>query len=374
MILMGALLCPVFASAQTPAAAASTSATLFRGTVKSVNGSTLTLTTDAGQTVSLSLSPAVRVQQLAAGSTDLKTAQPSTVSEIAVGDRVLVSARGGEGASPAAARVILMKGADIAKRNAASQADWRKRGTGGIVRAVDTAAGTVSIAAGSRTEVVNTSKATVVRRYAAGSVKFEDAKPSALAEIHAGDQLRVRGERPADGQTMQAEEIVFGSFRNLAGTVASADAATGVVTLKDTASKQNVTVTVTPASDLRALPAAVAAGLAKHSAGGASASAPARTSAGAQASNESGAEGGAGRGAGGDLSQMMDRLPKAQIADLKPGAALMIVASAATDAADAPLTAIVVLSGVEPLLAQGGQAITLSPWNLGGGDAGGATP
>jgi len=29
-------------------------------------------------------------------------------------------------------------------------------------------------------------------------VKFEDAKPSTLQEIHPGDQLRARGDRSAD--------------------------------------------------------------------------------------------------------------------------------------------------------------------------------
>src|SRR5580698_8729519 len=75
----------VQASASAPAAAGRQ-----LGTVKAVAGNTLTLTTDAGQEVVVSVADGVRVLQLAPGSTDLKTAQTITLADIATGDRVLV--------------------------------------------------------------------------------------------------------------------------------------------------------------------------------------------------------------------------------------------------------------------------------------------
>ena len=80
-----------------------------------------------------------------------------------------------------------------------------------------------------------------------------------------------------------------------------------------------------------------------------------------------GRQGGGGRTAGGDLSQLVSRLPNKTIADLKVGDAVMIVASQ-PDANSATVTAVTLLSGVEPILAAtpGAPSMTLSPWNIGG--------
>ena len=72
-----------------------------------------------------------------------------------------------------------------------------------------------------------------------------------------------------------------------------------------------------------------------------------------------------------DLSQMLSRLPAETLAGLKTGEAVMIVASASQPG---KATAVTLLAGVEPILAAqpAGQAMTLSPWSIGGGgDAGG---
>jgi hypothetical protein len=75
-----------------------------------------------------------------------------------------------------------------------------------------------------------------------------------------------------------------------------------------------------------------------------------------------------------DLSQMLSRLPTQKIDELKTGEAVMIVASRAAPSSTT-VTAVTLLSGVEPILAASptGDAMTLSPWNMGGGgaDAGG---
>jgi hypothetical protein len=73
-----------------------------------------------------------------------------------------------------------------------------------------------------------------------------------------------------------------------------------------------------------------------------------------------------------DLSQMISRLPNQTINDLKAGEAVMIVASR-TGASSTNVTAITLLTGVEPILAAspGGEAMTLSPWSVGGAPEGG---
>lgn len=342
------------------------------GTVKAVSGSSLTLATDGGSQVSVSVAGGARILQLAPGSTDLKSAQQITLGDISVGDRVLVTGKTADDGSFEAARVILMKSSDIAQKNAAEKADWQKRGSGGIVDAVNGSA--ITISSGRRKIQVETTSSTRFRRYGADSVKFEDAKPGTLDQIKPGDQLRVRGNKSEDGSTIQAEDIVSGSFKNLAGTLASVNASAGTVTLKDLATKKNMTVAVTSNSDLRKLPPEMAARFAARAKaggreGGAAAAppaAPARPAAGGE-----GAMGPGARSAGGDLSQMLSRLPTDSLSDMKVGDAVMIVASEPTPGSE-KVTAVTMLSGVEPILAatpKGGAAMTLSPWNMGGGGA-----
>jgi hypothetical protein len=341
------------------------------GTVTAVAGNSLTLKTDAGQQVVISVPDGTRILQVAPGSTDLKSAQTIALTNIAVGDRVLVNGKAGDDAAAfAASRVILMKSTDIAQKHEMEQADWQKRGTGGIVKAVNAGSGSLTVSVGAKEVAINTSGTTQFRRYAGDSVKFEDAKPGTLAQIQTGDQLRVRGAKSDDGSSIQAEEIVSGSFKNLAGTIATIDAATGTITLKDLATKKTVTVMITANSNVRTLPPEAAARFAARAKGGAAGAGGAAPPQGAgQGSAPDGARpGGAGRSAGGDLSQMVSRLPNKTIADLKVGDAVMIVASQ-PDPGNSKVTAVTLLSGVEPILAatpSGGPAITLSPWNLGG--------
>jgi hypothetical protein len=377
----GSSLWGTVAIAQTPAPAPAAARQL--GTVKAISGNSLTLATDSGQQVTVSVGDAVRILQLAPGSTDLKSAQTITMSDIAVGDRVLVTGKAGDdAASFTASRVILMKSGDIAQKHQDEQADWQKRGTGGLVSAVD--GSTLTVSAGAKKIQVVTSSSTKFRRYAGDSVKFEDAKPGTLSQIQVGDQLRVRGAKSDDGSSIQAEEVVSGSFKNLAGVIATIDAANGTLTLKDLATKKTMTVKVTANSDMRKLPPQAAAMFAARARGGAAApggaaGAPATTQGGqpggAQGGGQQAGAGGMGRPGGGmgragmDLSQMLSRLPSETIADLKVGDAVMIVASQA-EPTSPTVTAVTLLTGVEPILAatpSGTPAMTLSPWSVGSG-------
>ena len=63
--------------------------------------------------------------------------------------------------------------------------------------------------------------------------------------------------------------MVSGSFKNLAGLIASIDAANGTLTLKDLATKKTVTVTITANSNVRTLPPQAATMFAARAKGGA---------------------------------------------------------------------------------------------------------
>ncbi|MFZ1134909.1 MAG: DUF5666 domain-containing protein, partial [Candidatus Korobacteraceae bacterium] len=256
MMLMIALAAGAMAQTapQTPAAQAKAV-----GQIKSISGDTLTLTTDDGKNVSVSLADGVRVVRIAPGQTDLKNATAITPQDLQVGDRVLVRGKASDDAkSLTASAVIVMKGSDVAAKQQQEKDDWQKRGIGGLVSEVDPAAGTVTISvttlAGSKKVLIQTNKKTVIRRYAPNSVKFDDAKASKLADIHPGDQVRARGNKNADGTEFAAEEIVSGNFRNIAGTITAVNAGDNSLTVMDLLTKKPVVVQVSADSQLRKLP------------------------------------------------------------------------------------------------------------------------
>jgi len=361
-----------------PAAASPAASASERGTVKTVAGNTITMTTDAGQAVTVNVASGAQILQVPVGSTDLKSATVIQLTDIAVGDHILATGKAGDAAgSFNALRVILMKSSDIAQMQAAQQADWRARGVGGIVSAVDPATGAITIMSGAKKIVVNTTGKTVFRRFVGDSVKYEDAKPGTLAQIQAKDELQARGATSADGTSMQAEEVVSGSFKNLSGLITSIDAAAGKVTLKDLATKNVMTVDVTEKCDIRALPLMMATRFAAQTNGGGQGGGRGGggRGGGAGAYGRSAGQGdaaGARRSAGADLSQMISRLPTIALDDLKNGDAVMIVASEPTPGSST-VTAITLLSGVEPILTanpNGGMDLSMSLGGGGGGEGG----
>ena len=377
------------------------------GAVKSINGNALVLTADGGADVSVTVASNAKIVQVAPGEKDLKSATPISLTDLQVGDRVLVRGRASDDAKTmTAVGVIAMKRTDLEAKKAQDRDDWQKRGIGGLVSAVDPGTGTITISTGTgasaKTIAIHTSKNTVLRRYAPDSVQFDDAKPAPLDQIKAGDQLRARGTKSADGSEFAADEIVSGTFRNLAGIITAIDASAQTISLTDLISKKPVVVKITAQSQLRKIPAqmaqmiafrlkgagAGAAGGGAAGAGGASAQGDAAAGGsgppnGGQRSGGAGAAGngasgnGASGGGRGDFQQIVNRLPASTLADFQKGDAVMVVSTQGTDAGG--VTAITMLGGVEAILAaapagNAAQAMTLSPWSLGGapgGDSGG---
>lgn len=359
------------------------------GAVKAINGTSITLTPDSGADVTVTIQPAARILRIAPGEKNLKNATPIQLQDIQVGDRILVGGKASDdNSSLAATTVVVMKQSDLEAKHEQERQDWQKRGVDGVAGAVDAAAGTVTITVRSKNVVIHTSSTTLIRRYPPDSVKFDDAKPSTLQEIHTGDQVRARGDRSPDGGELSAEEIVSGSFRNIAGTIDSVDASSSTLSVHDLLSKKNVLVKITPDSQLHQLPPEMAQRIAarlKGGAAGASSGAGSTSATNLQGANGQnaksadapGANGGnsAGGRPGGtpDFQQMLSRIPPTSLANLHKGDAVVIVSTEGT--ADQG-TVITLLSGVEPILRAAPSATSyalLTPWSLGApaGDAGG---
>ena len=211
--------------------------------------------------------------------------------------------------------------------------------------------------------VLTTTPKTIYKRYAPDSVKWEDATTARLDDIHVGDQLRARGDKNQDGTQLAAEEIVAGTFRNIAGLVTAVDSAQGTLTVEDLATKKPVTVRITADSQMKELPAQLAQGLAMRLKGGAAAGLTANA-APEPAAGE--------RARGGDLNRMLSRLPAVSLADLHKGEAVMIVST--TGSAEQLPAAVTLLGGVEPILSASptgrGTESLLTPWSLAGAPGG----
>jgi hypothetical protein len=385
---------------QAPQPAAQNPAGNQVGTIKAVSGNTITLVLDKGAEVTVVAQASTRIVRVAPSQADLKNAVVIQLSDLQVGDRILVRGKQSDDAkSFSAAGIIAMKRSDVEAKQQQEREDWQRRGTGGLVSAVDPASGTITISVagpgGTKAVAIHTAKDTILRRYAPDSVKFDDAKPSTMDQVKTGDQLRARGARSADGTDLAAEEIVSGAFRNIAGTINNLDAATSTLTVMDLATKKPVQVKISAQSQVLKLPTQIAQGLAFQMKGGARGPAPGGTASGAPPSGTAAGERGAPpsetapgeRGAppdsarpgqrAADLQQVLNRLPKASLAELQKGDAVMIVSTEGTTSGG--VTAITLLAGVEPILQAspgGAQAMTLSPWNIGGagGEAGDANP
>jgi hypothetical protein len=358
------------------------------GTITAINGDTLTVKPDNGDVRQVQVPSTAVLKRVEPGQKDLSAAETIQLTDLETGDRVLVRLDlNATGDTPQAAQIVTIKQADVAKKQQQEREDWARSGVGGLVKSVDPMAGVIVVTTGSGTTMkivkVHVSTSSVLKRYAPASVRFDLAQPGPIDAIQAGDQLRARGTKNADGTEIDATEVVSGSFRNISGTIASLDVANSTVSVKDLLTKKQVTIHITPDAQMHTMPEMMARGLAARLKGTASASggagpvsapgtAPGSGAGVGQQRSWGGGNGqmggqGAGQGRGGDMQQILNRTPVIHFADLKKGDAVMVVSTAGSS----DVTAIALLTGVEPLLeAPEASRNLLSNWSMGSGGGG----
>jgi hypothetical protein len=296
-----------------------------------------------------------------------------TLEGVGVGNRLVVLGKVSADQKTIPARVVIVATKeDIARKHELDRAQWQRRGIVGTVTAVNAATKEITVSAstpeGFRPTVVTAGGENVLfRRYAPDSVKFADARSSNFAEVKIGDRLRALGEKSADGARFTPEEIVSGSFRQLVGTVTAVDAATGEIKIK-TQDNKPLTILVNNDSNLRRLPPMMAQLLAQRAAGGAGVrqggrpggggapgegarpAPPAAAAAGGEPGVEGGRGGGGRRMGGGGLDpqEMLERMPRTTLGELKAGD--MIVVSSTSGADPSRLTAIALVAGVDAII------------------------
>jgi len=386
------LLISGLAVAQTPAAAGgdpNITAKHAIGEIKTIDATAkqLTIKTDAGSMVTVSLSDKTTYKRLAPGEQSLTNATDVTFTDLGEGDRVM--ARGSvaeDRKSVPAAMVIVMTKGDLAKKQEAERMEWRRRGILGVITALKPETKEITISnrtmAGTQAVVIPISDKTEMRRYAPDSIKFGDAKPSDFAELKVGDQLRALGDKTEDPLRFNPQKVVTGSFRTVGGVVTAVDPATGEIKINELEKKHPLTIIVKHDAVLRRFPSDMSAlGGFNRGAGGPGAGGPtqgpgqAPPPQGAQTAARPpggvpGAGGPGGQRPGFNINDMLERLPTISIADVKVGDTIIVSSTQGVD--PTRLTAISLVAGADTLLAmlaprpQPGQATPNPAGGLGG--------
>jgi hypothetical protein len=340
------------------------------GTLEDISGGSLTLKSDSGQRINVAVDDETVFIRVAPGETDLKNGAAIEPTDLLPGDRVLVQGYRGANQDVAAVRVISIKKADVAEREEHSRQDWQKRGIGGIVHTVDPQNHQIELSgAASGAVIVLTSAQTQFWRYADQSVKFSDVGRAHFDQIRPGDQLRVLGDRAAESNTVSAEQVVFGSFRNIAGTVAAIGPQKGEIQISDLLTKSSVDVRVPDSAQIRKLPPYVAqalASLVKKDQDETAAPPHGEQAAGSKSAHKLP-----------DLQHLLANSKKGELNKLQKGDAVMIVSTLSAVRGEdkgvapaGPVVAITMLTGVEPILtaspAGTGAASLLSGWDISG--------
>ncbi|HEV2324936.1 MAG TPA: DUF5666 domain-containing protein [Terracidiphilus sp.] len=378
MVLVGALLAALPAAfAQAP--------TRFLGSITAISGNNITIKTSTGDVHQFEVPSSAPIRRIEPGQTSLSNAVTIPLSDLAVGDRLLVLLNpNAGGGTPQASEIVAIKHEDVVKRQEQQSQAWAE-GVGGLVKSVDPASGTIVLAAGSglatKSVTVHTAPSTVLKRYAPASVSYAQATPAPITDIHPGDQLMARGTKNSDGTELTAQEVVSGSFRNISGLISSVDDSNQTISVKDLLTKKPVTIHITPEAQMRQLPERMAQFIAMRLKGqmpggmgggrGGPGGGPGRGGNG-RPENGGGGEGGMRPGgpgmAGGgpremNPQQILSRAPEIKFSDLKKSEAVMLVAT--QGASD--VTAITLIAGVEPLLEAPASQDLLSSWSMNNG-------
>jgi len=380
LALSAAVTCPTFGQ-DAPAPKAALDHVL--GTITAVDkaAKTVTVKEDKTGTVEvIQLTSTKTLLKVEPTAKDLKSAVRITSDDLEEGDRVDVRGTKVEETpiTLSAKSVILMSARDLEVTHKEQAAAWAKA-TSGRVTAVDPASGKITVEArlgGAPAPItVQTAAATEFTRYDPATGK---PAPSQISQIQPGDQLKVLGDKNADGTAVTGQKVYTGAFRTLSVTVTAIGADGKSITAKDLATKKDVQIDLNTDASIHKLTPMMAGFLARRLNPSAAGTMPAGAPAGGPPAGAmpaggppaggppSGGPGGAGRG---DISQMIDRTPTIALTDLKPGDAL-VISGVATGADNSKLLANTIIAGVEPILQsapaqRGGGRSMGSDWGLG---------
>jgi hypothetical protein len=368
--------------AQTPAPSPAAQISGVIGEVKAIDvaSNQVMVRSDNGVIASFGINDKTQYKRMAPGAKTLAGATDITVGDVGPGDRIWARWRPGtDQKTVPAAQLVVMSKADLAKKQEQERAEWRRRGVSGIVASVNPSTQEITVSSRNmmgqaQNVVIPVNEKVLMRRYPPDTIpRYSEAKPSKLEEVKVGDQLRALGDKSADGTHLAAEEVVFGTFKIAGGTVTALDVANNQIKINDLQTKKPLTINIKPESVIRRFPEGGAmmfggmggpggpggpgAGQTRPQGQGApqgqAAQGQGQTAQGQgpkpQGAGPGGPQGmGMRPGGGGNMADMLERLPIISINELKVGDVILM--SSLPGADPTQLTAISLVSGVEPLL------------------------
>jgi hypothetical protein len=350
------------------------------GEVKAIDATANQIVVRADNSVihTVNLSAKTQYKRMPIGEKSLTKATDITLTDVGPGDRVWARWRpGADQKTEPTPQLVVMSKADITKLQEQDRAQWRRRGVSGIVASVNASTQEITVSSRSlmgapQAVIIPVTDKVLMRRYPPDTIpKYSEAKPSKFEEVKVGDQLRALGDKSTDGTHLTAEEVVFGTFKIVGGTVTAIDAATNQIKITDLTTKKPLTIILKPDSVLRRFPenaammfgggggpggpGAGAPGGAGQKPAGVGAGSPGATGQTGAGQKPAGAgPGGAqgpgrgGPGGGGNMADLLERLPTITINELKVGDTIIMSSLQGSDPTQ--FTAISLVSGIEPLL------------------------
>ncbi|PYS83314.1 MAG: hypothetical protein DMF70_06825 [Acidobacteria bacterium] len=359
---------------QTPTASPTTTAPVISGVigeVKAIDSTANQIVVRADNSVihTVNLSGKTQYKRMPIGEKSLTKATDISLADVGPGDRVWARWRpGADQKTEPTPQLVVMSKADVAKRQEQERAQWRRRGVSGIVASVNASTQEITVSSRSlmgapQAVIIPVTDKVLMRRYPPDTIpKYSEAKPSKFEEVKVGDQVRALGDKSADGTHLTAEEVLFGTFKIVGGTVTAIDAAANQIKINDLTTKKPLTIILKPDSVLRRFPENAAAMFGGGGAGPGGPGAGAGPGAGQspaqgqqpaprpQGAGPGGPQGGGMRGGagGGSMADVLERLPTISISELKVGDTIIMSSLPGSDPTQ--FTAISLVSGVEPLL------------------------
>ena len=360
------------------------------GTVQSVDSAakTLSLKTDKGDMPVIKYDDRTQFFMLPAGETDTKNRTKAAAGDISTGDRAIARMTPGDQTKPAVF-LYFNRQSDIAQLHKRTEDEWAKQSVYGTVKSVDPAAKKMVIVArggfGPAKDVTLDASGKVdYERFSLDTGKYE-ASNAGMTPIAAGDQVRLIGQKNADGSEIRLDAIQSATFKSLPVTVKAVDAAKGTIDATDLTTKKAITISVKADTQLKRLDDATALAMARRlnptfqtetsargGRGGGGQPAAAGDGAGRGRGGFAGRGGAGGGGRAGDPNRALDQQPTIMLADLKAGEPVVVTGAPTTDMAK--LTATSVVAGVDPILRAApdrGPDPLGGNWNFGEGGGGG---
>src|SRR5712664_4221037 len=209
----------------------------------------------------ISLTDKTQYKRMPLGEKSLAKATDITLADVGQGDRVWARWRpGADQKTTPAAQLVVMSKADLAKKQEQERAEWRRRGVSGIVASVNPSTQEITVSSRSlmgapQAVIIPITDKVLMRRYPPDTIpKYSEAKPSKFEEVKVGDQLRALGDKSADGTHLTAEEVLFGTFKIVGGTVTDIDATANLFYNDAATTEKPLTIILKPDSVLRRFP------------------------------------------------------------------------------------------------------------------------